>query len=97
MRISDSTLRRFWKNYRPGSRATKGIDPVVAEHLWDLLSALDAAARPEDMKQPGWAFHALTGNRKGQYAVEIRAQFRLVFEWENDEPVRVRQEDYHGH
>jgi hypothetical protein len=56
MRISDSTLRRFWKNYRPGGRATKGIDPMVAEHLWDLLSALSAAARPEDMKQPGWAF-----------------------------------------
>jgi hypothetical protein len=22
--------------------------------------------------------------------------FHLVFEWENDEAVRVRQEDYHG-
>lgn len=96
MRISDSTLRRFWKNYRGGGRATKGIDPKVAEHLWDLLSALDAAARPEDMDQPAWDFHALTGDRKGQYAVEIRAQFRLVFEWERDEAVRVRREDYHG-
>jgi toxin HigB-1 len=48
------------------------------------------------MAQPGWDFHPLTGDRKGQYAVEIRGLFRLVFEWENDEAVRVRQEDYHG-
>ena len=57
---------------------------------------LDAATRPEDLNQPGYAFHALTGNRAGQYAVEIRANHRLVFEWEDDEPVRVRMEDYHG-
>jgi proteic killer suppression protein len=91
MRISDGTLRRFWKTGR-----AKGIDPRSAEHLEDLLSALDAAARPEDMAQPGWHFHPLAGNRKGQYAVEIRGNWRLVFEWEDDEPVRVRQEDYHG-
>jgi toxin HigB-1 len=57
---------------------------------------LNAAARPDDMNQPGYAFHALTGDRAGQYAVEIRANHRLVFEWEEGEPVRVRMEDYHG-
>ena len=91
MRISDGTLRRFWKNGR-----AKGIDSRSAEHLKELLSALNAATRPSDMAQPGWDFHPLTGDRKGQYAVEIRGLFRLVFKWENDEAVRVRQEDYHG-
>lgn len=91
MRISDGTLRRFWKKGR-----AKGIDARAAAHLIELLSALNAATRPGDMDQPGWDFHSLTGDRKGQYAVEIRGLFRLVFEWENDEAVRVRQEDYHG-
>jgi proteic killer suppression protein len=91
MRFSDGTLRRFWKTGR-----TKGVDPRSVEHLMELLSALDAATRPSDMAQPGWDFHPLTGDRKGQYAVEVRGLFRLVFEWEGDEPVRVRQEDYHG-
>ena len=68
----------------------------MVEHLQELLSALDQAMRPEDMNQPAWAFHALTGNRKGQYAVEIRANWRLVFEWEDGKAVRVRMEDYHG-
>jgi toxin HigB-1 len=48
------------------------------------------------MNQPGFAFHPLKGNRRGQYAVEVRAQWRLVFEWQDGEAVRVRQEDYHG-
>ena len=57
---------------------------------------LNAATRPEDLNQPGCAFHALKGDRVGQYALEIRANHRLVFEWEDGEPVRVRMEDYHG-
>jgi toxin HigB-1 len=61
MRFSDRSLRRFWKAGR-----AKGIDPRSAEHLKELLSALDAAASPADMAQPGWDFHPLTGNRKGQ-------------------------------
>jgi proteic killer suppression protein len=91
MRFSDKTLQRFWKSGRP-----KGIDSRSVERLHRLLSLLDAATRPEDMNQPGYAFHALTGNRAGQYAVEIRANHRLVFEWEGGEAVRVRIEDYHG-
>jgi toxin HigB-1 len=91
MRFSDRTLRRFWKAGR-----AKGIDPSSAQHPTELLSALDAAMSPADMAQPGWDFHPLTGDRKGQYAVEVRGLFHLVFEWEYDETVRVRLEDYHG-
>ena len=91
MRFSDETLRRFWRTGR-----AKGLDARSAEHLKELLSALDAAIQPEDMAQPGWDFHALKGDCKGRYAVEVRGLFRLVFEWENEEPIHVRIEDYHG-
>jgi proteic killer suppression protein len=91
MRFADGTLRRFWKNGR-----AKGIDARSAEHLKELLDALNAATAPTDMAQPAWAFHRLSGDRKDQYAVEVRGLFRLVFEWEKGEAVRVRVEDYHG-
>ena len=91
MRFSDRSLQKFWKSGRP-----KGIDSRSVERLRKLLSLLDAATKPEDMNQPGYAFHALRGNHAGQYAVEIRANHRLVFEWESGEAVRVRIEDYHG-
>jgi toxin HigB-1 len=82
MRISDGKLRRFWRTGR-----AKGIDPVSVERLQELLSALDAATRPEDMAQPGWDFHPLKGQKKGhtRYAIEVRQLFRLTFEWENGE------------
>jgi toxin HigB-1 len=91
MRISDGTLRRFWKDGR-----AKGIDPQSGERLRELLSMLAAATKPEDMAQPGYDFHPLKGNRKGQYALEIRSKEKLIFEWEDGEAVRVRMEDYHG-
>jgi proteic killer suppression protein len=91
MRFSDKPLQKFWRSGR-----AKGIDSRSVARLKELLSMLDAATQPGDLNQPGYAFHALTGNRAGQYAVEIRANHRLVFEWEDGEPVRVRMEDYHG-
>ena len=89
--FSSKLLKNFWSRGR-----AKGIDPKSAERLEELLSALHAATRPEDMDVSGWGFHALTGDRKGQYAVEIRAQYRLVFEWKDGNAVRVNEEDYHG-
>ena len=89
--FSDKVLKRFWEKGR-----AKGIDPQSRERLKRLLSALDAATRPDDMDQHGYAFHELTGDRRGQFAVEVRANFRLVFEWEDGKAVRVRLEDYHG-
>ena len=36
-----------------------------------MLDRLDAAARPEDMNLPGWRFHALKGDRAGEYSVTV--------------------------
>ena len=91
MRISDPVLRRFWRTGR-----AKGIDPKSADRLVLLLTQLDAATSPEDMNRAGYGFHALKGDRKGQYALEVRAQWRLVFEWQNGEAILVSMEDYHG-
>jgi proteic killer suppression protein len=48
------------------------------------------------MRLPTYDFHALKGNRKGQYAVTIRANWRITFAWEGAGAVRVDMEDYHG-
>ena len=89
--FSDKALKALWERGR-----NKGIDPVSLQRLQELLTALHAATKPQDMDIPGFAFHELKGNRKGQYAVEVRRNFRLIFEWEGGDAVKVRQEDYHG-
>jgi len=89
--FKDGQLKKFWLKGK-----AKGISPVDAERIKEILSALDAATQPKDLDLPGYAFHALKGDRKGQFAVTIRANWRIVFEWQDGKAVRVRQEDYHG-
>jgi plasmid maintenance system killer protein len=55
--------------------------------------ATSAAAR--DM--PGYRIQLHTRHKSAQVvAVAIRANQRLVFEWEGNDAVRVNEEDYHG-
>lgn len=89
--FSDGALKRLWEDGR-----TKGIDPKSLPKIRRLLTALNAICHPDEMDVPGYHYHALKGDRDSQYAVTIRANWRLVFEWDGDHVIRVRQEDYHG-
>lgn len=44
-----------------------------------VLSALNAAGRIEDMNQPTFRLHPLKGDRKGSWAVTVRANWRVTF------------------
>lgn len=89
--FKSAALKGLWEKGR-----TKGIDPKSLKRIQRMLSALNIATWPEDMKLPGFKFHELKGDRKGQYAVTVRANFRIVFEWSEGKAVKVDEEDYHG-
>jgi proteic killer suppression protein len=89
--FSDGALKRLWEDGR-----TKGIDPKSLGKIKRLLTALNTICAPEEMDVPGNHFHELKGDRQGQYATTVRANWRLVFEWDGEHVIRVRQEDYHG-
>ena len=61
-----------------------------------VLDALDAATRPRDLDLPGFGFHALKGDRRGQYAVTITRNWRITFRWLGEDAIEVDFEDYHG-
>ena len=84
-------LRDYWLKAN-----AKGIKPEWRCRVRDLLSALDAAGSPQDMALPGYGFHPLKGERKGDYAVTIRPNWRITFQWQDGHAVRVNMEDYHG-
>ncbi len=48
-----------------------------------ILSALDQASDVEDMKQPTFRLHALKGDRKGCWAMTVRANWRVTFRFED--------------
>ena len=59
------------------------------------LNVLNAAATLDDLRNnPGARLHRLRGDRAGQWAIAINAQYRIVFDWD-DGPANVEITDYH--
>ena len=83
-------LKRF---YSMRDRARLPADMV--EKIEDILAALDIAVGPEDMNRPSFRLHALKGDRKGQWAVTVRANWRIVFRFEGGHACDVDFTDYH--
>ena len=83
-------VERFFQS---GSRA--GIQAAHAPRLARQLSALDAAARPEDMNRPGWGWHPLKGSLSGHWSVSVNGNWRLTFAFENGDAILVDYQDYH--
>ncbi|MEY4209302.1 MAG: hypothetical protein RLZZ20_2454 [Pseudomonadota bacterium] len=46
------------------------------------------------MSLPGYKFHALKGDRKGEDAVPVSGNWRITFEFDGQDAVNVNLEDY---
>ena len=57
--------------------------------------AAEAADRAEALDLPGLAFHPLKGDLKGFYAVTVRANWRIIYRFENGTAYDVELIDYH--
>ena len=71
---------------------------VSAEHVHRLriiLSALNEAGDVWDLDQPTFRLHALKGRLKGYWAVTVRANWRVVFQFEHGRAYDVDLTDYH--
>jgi proteic killer suppression protein len=84
-------LKRYWTK-----GDDSGIRPDWRNKVRLVLSRLDAIREPPEMDTPGLGFHALTGDRKGRFAVLISKNWRLTFGWDGEDAVEVDLEDYHG-
>ncbi|MCY4589517.1 MAG: type II toxin-antitoxin system RelE/ParE family toxin [Alphaproteobacteria bacterium] len=88
--IRHKALSRYWTRGQ-----ARGLNGEWMSKLRRILSALEAAERPEHMNYPGSYFHALKGDRAGRYAVRLTANWRVTFGWAEDSAVDVDIEDYH--
>ena len=73
----------------------KGIPAQFFARIERILDRLDASKEPEDMNVPGYKFHALKGQRKGQYAVSVSGNWRITFEFDGQDAININLEDYH--
>jgi toxin HigB-1 len=72
-----------------------GIRPDLVDKAQKILTALEAADRPEDMNLPQFRFHPLTGDRRGAYSVTVKANWRVTFGFHDGAAYDVNLEDYH--
>lgn len=61
-----------------------------------ILAVLDTAKTIEDINQPTFRLHPLRGNRRGTWAVTVRANWRVTFTFHDGKVSDVELEDYHG-
>jgi len=60
------------------------------------LAILNSAKKLDDLRiPPGNHLEALKHDRKGQYSIKINDQWRICFQWENEDVFDVEIVDYH--
>ena len=65
--------------------------PVTPEQI----ARLDAATSAANMDLPGFRLHRLKGDMKGFRAVTVRANWRVIFRFDDHGPFDVDYLDYH--
>ena len=60
-----------------------------------ILARLDAAERINAMSIPSFRLHPLKGDLKGYWSVTVKANWRIVFRFENGDAYDVDLIDYH--
>ncbi len=67
----------------------------MLERIRAILTLLDSASVAEDMDRPTLKLHALKGDLKGFWAVTVRANWRIIFRFEDGRAQEVDFLDYH--
>ena len=73
----------------------RGVNVEHVAKLRDILARLDAADTVGDLDLPGFRLHALKGEFKGFWAITVRANWRVVFQFANSAAMDVDYVDYH--
>ena len=74
---------------------SRKLPPAMVERIRDILTALDAALAVEELNRPSFRLHPLKGALKGNWAVTVRANWRIVFRFSNGAVSDVDFIDYH--
>jgi proteic killer suppression protein len=88
--IRHKALRRFAETGN-----AKGV--MQAERIRDMLAFIDSAGSFDALATPpNFGFHALTGDRAGEFAMTVTRNYRLTFTKVDDRTISALDlEDYH--
>ena len=72
-----------------------GIRPDLADTVQEILTVLDDATTPQELNLPGYRLHSLKGDLAGFWSVTVRANWRIIFRFEDSDAFDVELIDYH--
>ena len=73
----------------------KGVSAEHARKIRQILAALQDANTIDGLRVPTFGLHPLKGDLKGFWAITVRANWRIVFRFEDGNAVDVDLVDYH--
>jgi proteic killer suppression protein len=83
-------LKRLFEHDEPS-----GVIPEHVSKLRDILATLHAAPTVAHMDLPGSRLHSLRGQMIGFWAVNVRANWRVIFHFTEGHAEDVDYVDYH--
>ncbi len=88
--IQHKGLRKLWTK----NDASK-LPPDQVGKIRTILTLLHAAEKVYDMNFPGSALHSLKGDMEGYWSVTVKANWRIIFRFEDGKVYLVDYMDYH--
>ncbi|MFN4199172.1 MAG: type II toxin-antitoxin system RelE/ParE family toxin [Flavobacterium sp.] len=89
--FGDKETEKIWNGYQSKKLAVE-IQNVARRKLRMINNAQNIT----DLKvPPANRLEKLHGNLQGLYSIRINNQWRIIFEWENDNAYQVQIVDYH--
>jgi len=89
-RVRHRGLKRLYAN-----DDRRGLNAERVDKIARVLALLNRASRPQDMDLPGFRLHPLKGGLIGFWSVTIRANWRIIFRFEDGDVTDVDLIDYH--
>ena len=71
------------------------IDVRLHKRILIHLDAINLAASIDDLKMPGYNFHALRGFNPTRYTIHVNGPWCITFEFDDGDAFHVDFEQYH--
>jgi proteic killer suppression protein len=83
-------LRQLFEN-----DSARGVSAEHVRKIKQILATLHAAETIEALRLPTFGLHPLKGGLRGFWAVTVRANWRIIFRFEDGKASDVDLVDYH--
>ena len=77
------------------SGTTRGIQSAHAAKLALILTALDVAEMPQQLRLPAFKLHSLKGKLQGHWSIWVNGNWRVTFRFAGADVELVDYQDYH--